>query len=91
MLWAQLGQTFIFSPALPSSTISSGLNALAAIALRDFLPPDRREAMSDQHQVKHSFLFGHNKNCFQSQAMLTKVFSVMFGLLAYGVTFLIRC
>ena len=33
------------------STISTGLNALAAIALRDFMPAKMRESMSDKRQV----------------------------------------
>ena len=33
------------------STISTGLNALAAVALRDFMPAKMREGMPDTRQV----------------------------------------
>jgi len=39
----------VFSGSL--STISTGLNALAAIALRDFMPAKMRESMSDKKQA----------------------------------------
>jgi len=39
----------VFSGSL--STISTGLNALAAIALRDFMPAKMRESMSDKRQA----------------------------------------
>merc|ERR1719192_1695519 len=61
----------VFSGSL--STISSGLNSLAAIALRDFLPRERLAKLTSLQQ-----------------AFLTKIFSVVFGCVGYGVTFLIR-
>jgi len=61
----------VFSGSL--SSISSGLNSLAAIALRDFMPARTVAKLSDP-----------------TQALLTKIFSFLFGLLAYGLTFLIR-
>ena len=42
------------SSPIPHSTISTGLNALAAIALRDFMPAKMRESMSDKRQVSCS-------------------------------------
>lgn len=61
----------IFSGSL--STISSGLNSLAAITLKDFMPFSRTEKMGEY-----------------KQAMLTKVFSLMYAVIGYGLTFLIR-
>ena len=60
----------VFSGSL--STISSGLNSLAAISLQ-FLPGERLRAMSS---VK--------------QALLTKVFSALYGLVGYGLTYAIK-
>jgi len=61
----------VFSGSL--SSISSGLNSLAAIALKDFVPEQTLSSMSNFRQ-----------------ALLTKIFSAVFGLIGYGVTFLIR-
>ena len=55
------------------STISSGLNALAAVALKDFVSPRMRQNLGEH-----------------KQALLTKVFSVLFGVLCYSGTFVIR-
>jgi len=61
----------VFSGSL--STISSGLNSLAAVALNDFVPESAKARMGKY-----------------KQALLTKIFSLMFGLLGYGITFLLR-
>jgi len=61
----------VFSGSL--STISSGLNALAAVALKDFVSPRMRQNLGEH-----------------KQALLTKVFSVLFGVLCYSGTFVIR-
>ena len=62
----------IIIKCLPS-TISSGLNALAAVALKDFVSPSMRQNLGEH-----------------KQALLTKVFSVLFGVLCYSGTFVIR-
>merc|ERR1711915_714591 len=61
----------VFSGSL--SSVSTGLNSLAAIALRDFVPEQKLEKLS-----------------IMKQAFLTKVFSFTFGLIGYGLTFIIR-
>ena len=61
----------VFSGSL--SSVSSGLNSLAAIALKDFIPEQRLSSMSSVRQ-----------------ALLTKIFSAIFGLVGYSITFLIR-
>jgi len=61
----------VFSGSL--STISSALNSLAAITLKDFITMEKLNKLS---QIQ--------------QAFMTKVFSAIFGLIGYGVTFLIR-
>merc|ERR1719318_1481590 len=61
----------VFSGSL--SSVSSGLNSLAAIALKDFISERRLNKMNKIHQ-----------------ALLTKIFSATFGLVAYSITFLIR-
>ena len=70
------------------STISTGLNALAAIALRDFMPAKMRESMSDKKQVHLTFNFVRHQ--FMFQAFLTKIFALFFGALTFAVTFVIR-
>jgi len=61
----------VFSGSL--STISSGLNALAAIALKDFTPSRILGKMGEYQQ-----------------ALLTKLFSFIFGVACFGITYLIR-
>ena len=61
----------VFSGSL--SSVSSGLNSLAAIALKDFVSEKRLNKMNKIQQ-----------------ALLTKIFSAAFGLVAYSITFLIR-
>lgn len=61
----------VFSGSL--SSVSSGLNSLAAITLKDFIPEQRLSRMNNIQQ-----------------ALLTKIFSAIFGLLGYSMTFLIR-
>ena len=63
-----------YPPSNARCPLSSGLNALSAVALRDFVPRNLRESMGDY-----------------KQALLTKIFSFIFGVVGYGVTFLIRC
>ena len=77
----------VFSGSL--SSVSTGLNSLAAIALRDFVPEKKLEKLSIMKQVVELFLFIFSSLPFH-QAFLTKVFSFTFGLIGYGLTFIIR-
>ena len=79
-----------------SSTISSGLNSLAAIGLRDFLPTNTRSKMGESCQVLITVITMRrlpSRNIVtkhHDQALVTKLMALGFGCVGYALTFLIR-
>ena len=61
----------VFSGAL--STVSSGLNSLAAVCLKDFLGSGCKINLSEDRA-----------------ALVTKILAVLFGVLGYGIVFLVK-
>ena len=61
----------VFSGAL--STVSSGLNSLAAVCLKDFIASGCNIKLSDEKQT-----------------VITKVLAVVFGIIGYGIVFLVK-
>lgn len=61
----------VFSGAL--STVSSGLNSLAAVSLRDFIQSGCRVTLTEERAT-----------------LVTKLLAVGFGVLSYGVVFLVK-
>merc|ERR1719264_2016944 len=61
----------VFSGAL--STVSSGLNSLAAVCLKDFIASGCNIALSDEKQT-----------------IITKVLAVVFGIIGYGMVFMVK-
>ena len=60
-----------FSGAL--STVSSGLNSLAAVTIQDFIVPCVQSEMTERKKV-----------------MITKALGLAYGLVAYGIVFLVK-
>lgn len=61
----------VFSGAL--STVSSGLNSLSAVCLKDFAQAGLGLSLSEARAT-----------------LATKIFSVVFGLLSYGIVFFVK-
>ena len=61
----------VFSGAL--STVSSGLNSLSAVCLKDFAQAGLELSLSEARAT-----------------LATKIFSVVFGLLSYGIVFFVK-
>ena len=61
----------VFSGAL--STVSSGLNSLAAVCLKDFIGSGCNIALSDEKQT-----------------LITKILAVTFGIIGYGMVFMVK-
>ena len=61
----------VFSGAL--STVSSGLNSLAAVCLKDFIASGCNINLSDEKQT-----------------IITKVLAVVFGVIGYGMVFMVK-
>ena len=61
----------VFSGAL--STVSSGLNSLSAVCLKDFAETGLGVTLSESRAT-----------------LATKLFSVLFGFLSYGIVFLVK-
>ena len=61
----------VFSGAL--STVSSGLNSVSAVCLKDFAQTGLRIELSESQAT-----------------FMTKAFSVVFGLVSYGIVFLVK-
>ena len=61
----------VFSGAL--STVSSGLNSLAAVCLKDFIASGCNIALTEEKQT-----------------IVTKVLAVVFGIIGYGMVFMVK-
>merc|ERR1719300_1313095 len=61
----------VFSGAL--STVSSGLNSLAAVTMQDFIIGNIKTKLSEEKQT-----------------MITKILAVVFGVIGYGIVFVVK-